>query len=132
MNITYKTNAPLKAEELAEVFKSSGINRPVEDLDRMEKMIANADILVSAWDGDQPVGIARAITDFVYSCYLSDLAVRKDYQNLGIGKELVNVLHEHLGDESMLLLLAAPSAIDYYPKIGFDKLDCAFIIPRVK
>ncbi|MDQ0195710.1 GNAT family N-acetyltransferase [Paenibacillus wynnii] len=132
MNITYKINAPLEAAEAAEIFKSSGIKRPVDDLERIGKMIANADVLVTAWDGEKPVGIARAITDFVYCCYLSDLAVRMDYQKLGIGKELVNVLQGHLGEEPMLLLLAAPSAMEYYPKIGFDKLDCAFIIPRAK
>jgi len=132
MNITYKVNAPLTAAEAADVFRSSGIKRPVDDLERIGKMIENADVLVSAWDGEKPVGIARAITDYVYCSYLSDLAVRSDYQKQGIGQELVNVLREHLGDEVMLLLLAAPSAVDYYPKIGFDRLDCAFLIPRVK
>ncbi|KGE16419.1 GNAT family N-acetyltransferase [Paenibacillus wynnii] len=132
MHITYKINAPLEAAEAAEIFKSSGIKRPVDDLERIGKMIANADVFVTAWDGEKPVGIARAITDFVYCSYLSDLAVRMDYQKLGIGKELVNVLQGHLGEEPMLLLLAAPSAMEYYPKIGFDNLDCAFIIPRAK
>lgn len=132
MNITYKINAPLEAAEVAEIFKSSGIKRPVDDLNRISKMIANADVLVSAWDGENPVGIARAITDDVYCCYLSDLAVRMDYQKMGIGKELVNVLKGHLGEEVMLLLLAAPSAMEYYPKIGFNKLDCAYIIERAK
>ncbi|MCL6604390.1 MAG: GNAT family N-acetyltransferase [Paenibacillus sp.] len=132
MNITYKINAPLEAAEVAEIFKSSGIKRPVDDLNRIGKMIANADVLVSAWDGENPVGIARAITDHVYCCYLSDLAVRMDYQKMGIGKELVNVLKGHLGKEVMLLLLAAPSAMEYYPKIGFDKLDSAFIVARAK
>ncbi|WP_410511869.1 GNAT family N-acetyltransferase [Paenibacillus sp. BR2-3] len=132
MNITYKINTPLEAAEVAEIFISSGIKRPVDDLDRIEKMIQHADILVSAWDGDQPVGIARAITDFAYCCYLSDLSVRQDYQKLGIGKGLVNVVHEHIGEEVMLLLLAAPAAMEYYPKIGFDKLDNAFMIPKLR
>lgn len=132
MTITYKINAPLTAAELADVFTSSGINRPVMDLDRLQKMIENADILVSAWDGEQPVGIARAITDYVFCSYLSDLAVRREYQKQGIGKELINVLRGHLGEEAMLLLLAAPSAMEYYPQLGFEKLVNAFLIPRSK
>ncbi len=132
MTITYKINAPLTAAELADVFTSSGINRPVTDLDRLQKMIDNADILVSAWDGEQPVGIARAITDYVFCSYLSDLAVRREYQKQGIGKELINVLRGHLGEEIMLLLLAAPSAMEYYPQLGFEKLVNAFLIPRSK
>ncbi|MRN52877.1 GNAT family N-acetyltransferase [Paenibacillus monticola] len=132
MTITYKINAPLNAAELADVFTSSGINRPVMDLDRLQRMIEYADILVSAWDGEQPVGIARAITDYVFCSYLSDLAVRREYQKQGIGKELINVLRRHLGEEIMLLLLAAPSAMEYYPQLGFEKLVNAFLIPRSK
>ncbi|ULO05776.1 GNAT family N-acetyltransferase [Paenibacillus sp. 19GGS1-52] len=132
MTITYKINAPLTAAELAAVFTSSGINRPVMDLDRLQRMIENADILVSAWDGEQPVGIARAITDYVFCSYLSDLAVRSEYQKQGIGKELINVLRGHLGEEAMLLLLAAPSAMEYYPQLGFEKLVNAFLISRSK
>lgn len=132
MTITYKINAPLTAAELAAVFTSSGINRPVMDLDRLQRMIENADILVSAWDGEQPVGIARAITDYVFCSYLSDLAVRSEYQKQGIGKELINVLRGHLGEDAMLLLLAAPSAMEYYPQLGFEKLVNAFLIPRSK
>lgn len=81
MAIEYRINAPLKAEEVADVFRSSGIKRPVGDLARIQVMIDQADLNLSAWDGDTLVGIARAITDFSYCCYLSDLAVRKEYQN---------------------------------------------------
>jgi predicted N-acetyltransferase YhbS len=95
-------------------------------------MYAGSNLIVSAWDGDKLVGLARSVTDFCYSCYLSDLAVRKEYQHQGIGKELVRLTKETIGDESMLLLLAAPSAMDYYPKIGMEKMDNAFMIKRSK
>ncbi|WP_379133988.1 GNAT family N-acetyltransferase [Paenibacillus sp. sgz500958] len=132
MTIVYRINTPLTAQQAAGIFISSGIRRPVEDLDRIARMLEHADVLITAWDGDQPVGLARAITDYAYCCYLSDLAVRKEYQKQGIGKELVNVLRGHLGEEAMLLLLSAPSAMDYYPQLGFDKLMNAFLIPRTK
>ncbi|ASA20578.1 GNAT family N-acetyltransferase [Paenibacillus donghaensis] len=132
MTITYQINTPLTAKQAADIFISSGIKRPVEDLARIGRMLEHADILVTAWDGDQPVGLARAITDYAYCCYLSDLAVCREYQQQGIGKKLIATLQEHLGEESMLLLLAAPSAIDYYPQIGFEKLTSAFLIPRSK
>lgn len=97
MTIEYRINAPLRAEEVADVFRSSGIKRPVDDLARIQVMIDQADLNLSAWDGDTLVGIARAITDFSYCCYLSDLAVRKEYQKQGIGKALLRLLREHLG-----------------------------------
>jgi ribosomal protein S18 acetylase RimI-like enzyme len=132
MTIEYKVNALLLSEDVSDVFKSSGIKRPVDDLERIQRMIENADVIISAWDGVKLVGIARAITDFSYCCYLSDLAVSKEYQKTGIGTELVRRLQEHLGDEVSLLLLSAPTAMEYYPRIGFEKTEKAFLIPRIK
>lgn len=93
-------------------------------------MIQNSDLILTAWDKDKLIGIARAITDFSYCCYLSDLAVDKDYQRAGIGKKLVEMLQNEIGDEVALLLLASPAAMDYYPRIGFEKIDNGFRIPR--
>jgi predicted N-acetyltransferase YhbS len=132
MTIQYQVNAPLQAEQVADVFRSSGIKRPVDDLDRIQSMLNHADITISAWDEETLVGLARAVTDFSYCCYLSDLAVRMEYQRNGIGKELVNLLKEQIGEEVSLLLLSAPSAMEYYPRIGFERTERAFIIPRAK
>ncbi|WP_138751429.1 GNAT family N-acetyltransferase [Paenibacillus sinopodophylli] len=128
--INYDTNRTVTAEQLSQVFEQSGIKRPFQNLERLQKMIDHADELVSAWDGDKLVGIARAITDYVYCCYLSDLAVSKDYQKLGIGKQLVEHLRAKLGPEVSLVLLSAPTALDYYPRIGFTNTDKCFVIPR--
>lgn len=128
--IVYHTDKMITAAELSQVFESSGIKRPYQDLERLQKMIENADMLISAWDGYQLVGIARAVTDFVYCCYLSDLAVNQDYQRLGIGKQLVERLKETLGPEVSLVLLSAPTAVEYYPRIGFTQTDKCYLIPR--
>jgi predicted N-acetyltransferase YhbS len=130
MQINYEFVQNLAASEVAEVFKKSGITRPVNDLDRIQRMVDHADIIVTARDNGKLVGIGRAITDYSYCCYLSDLAVDAEYQRIGIGKEIVRLIQEKLGEEVTLFLVAAPSAVDYYPKIGFDKLDRAFIIGR--
>lgn len=132
MVITYKTNTKPEAHQLSELFKSSGIKRPVEDLNRIKKMIENSNLIITAWDGDKLVGIARALSDFAYCCYLSDLAVDKEYQNQGIGHELVNEIQKLTGEESNLVLLSASEAIEYYPKIGFEKTGNAYIIHRKK
>lgn len=132
MVITYKTNAKLEAHELSDLFKASGIKRPVEDLNRVKNMIDNANLLVTAWDGEKLVGVARALSDLSYCCYLSDLAVDKEYQNQGIGHELVNEIQKLIGEESNLVLLSAPEAMEYYPKIGFEKAGNAYIIYRKK
>ena len=128
--ITYKVNDELDAVELAEVFKLSGITRPVEDLPRLQKMIEHADIIITAIEEGKVVGVARAITDYHYCCYLSDLAISRDYQGKGIGKKLVSLLKEELGEKVSLILLASEEAMEYYPKIGFESIDNGFKIGR--
>ncbi|WP_332632404.1 GNAT family N-acetyltransferase [Halalkalibacter flavus] len=129
-DVTYSIKKAVNSEDLARVFKTSGIKRPSDDLPRLQRMIDNADIMVTAWDAARLIGVARAITDFSYCCYLSDLAVDKAYQGTGIGKELVRLLQEQISEEVMLLLLSAPSAMEYYPRIGFDAIGNGFKIAR--
>jgi ribosomal protein S18 acetylase RimI-like enzyme len=130
--IQFKLDAIIKPEELSTVFKNSGIKRPSDDLPRLKRMLENADILISAWDHDKLVGIARAITDFSFCCYLSDLAVDQQYQKQGIGKELIRVTQQQISEEVAFLLLAAPAAMEYYPHIGFEKIENGYIFPRKK
>lgn len=128
--ITYKINEPLAVADVIEVYDSSGLNRPTNDPARIEQMLKNSNLIISAWDGDQLIGVARSFSDFCYATYLSDLAVRKEYQQQGIGKQLIAKTQEVIGLGSMLLLLSAPTAMAYYPKVGFDKVENGYIIPR--
>jgi predicted N-acetyltransferase YhbS len=130
MELAYKVNTPVTAQEVADLFRSSGIRRPVDQLERIQRMIDHADLTITAWEGGKLVGIARAITDYSYCCYLSDLAVDRAYQNLGIGKQLIQKLQEQLTEEVSLILLSAPNAMEYYPKVGFQKAENAFLIQR--
>ncbi|PVY41372.1 GNAT family N-acetyltransferase [Pontibacter virosus] len=130
MNISYRSDLTPDTQLIIDLYNSSGINRPTADRERIARMYANSNLIVSAWDGEQLVGIARSLTDFCYACYLSDLAVRKEYQKDGIGRKLIALTKETIGDQTMLLLLSAPAAMDYYPKVGFDKVENGFMIKR--
>lgn len=128
--IDYRINAGLDARAVAEVFQSSGIRRPVEDLTRIRRMLEHANLSVSAWDAERLIGLARALTDFSYCCYLSDIAVHKDYQRQGIGKNLVQRLREQLSDEVMVILVAAPEVMDYYKHLYFERNERVWYVPR--
>ncbi len=130
MKIQFKINAKVSAENVIEVFKSSGIIRPVDDVRRIQAMLDNSNLIISAWDGIELIGIARSLTDYHYCCYLSDLAVKKEYQKSGIGKTLIELTQNTIGEQTMLLLLSAAPAMEYYPKIGFDKVENGFTIKR--
>jgi len=130
MEVIYKFDLTPETELIIDLYKSSGINRPTSDNARIAKMYENSNLVITAWDNNKLVGISRSLTDFCYCCYLSDLAVRKEYQKHGIGKELIFLTKEKIGEQVMLLLLAAPTAMDYYAKVGFQKVDNGFIIKR--
>ena len=132
MEITYKSDSIPETEDILELYKSAGINRPVHDSERIANMYANSNLVITAWNDDRLVGIARSLTDFCYCCYLSDLAVRSDYQKHGIGKKLIALTKEKVGEGTALLLLSAPTAMEYYPKVGFGKIENGFIIKRKK
>ena len=128
--ITYEIAKSFDIEKIIEVFESSGIVRPTKEKERIKSMFENANLVYFAYDNGELIALARCVTDFSYCCYLSDLAVKKDYQKQGIGKMLIKKVKEHIGEKVALILLSASSAMDYYPKINFKKADNAFIIKR--
>jgi predicted N-acetyltransferase YhbS len=120
----------LDPADFIRVLKESSLaeRRPVDRHDVMEKMAANANLIVTASVNGEIIGIARSVTDFAYCCYLSDLAVCVDWQKQGIGKKLINETAKHLPSGCKIILLAAPGAAGYYPKIGFGQHNSAWIL----
>lgn len=128
--IHYRTGFLPPVADIIRVLEDSGIVRPTHDVARIEKMFAHANLVVTAWEGETLVGVCRALTDFSYCCYLSDLAVNKSHQGQGIGQQLIEQVKHKIGDQVALILLSAASAMSYYPGIGFDKIENGFIIKR--
>jgi predicted N-acetyltransferase YhbS len=128
--ITYRTGNDVDVSAMIDLYEAStlGARRPVGDRLRMAAMLKNASIMITAWDGDLLVGISRALSDFSYVTYLSDLAVRLSHQRSGIGKELIRRTQEAAGPNAYLILLAAPGAADYYPHIGFTHHPRAWLL----
>ena len=129
-HIVYKINASISTDEFIDILNRSslGERRPVDNKECIEAMVKNADIVVVALDGDKMVGVARSITDFSYCCYLSDLAVDEAYQHQGIGKMLIEKTKKSLTDGCKIILLSAPKATQYYPKIGFKQHPSAWVL----
>jgi N-acetylglutamate synthase-like GNAT family acetyltransferase len=130
MQITYRNDIVPETEQVIALYKSSGLVRPVDNEARIATMYRNSNLIITAWHGTILVGAARSLTDFCYCCYLSDLAVHNDYKQQGIGKALIALTQEKIGEAVTLILLSAPGAMDYYPKVGFDTIGNGFIIKR--
>jgi ribosomal protein S18 acetylase RimI-like enzyme len=124
----------LSAEAFIGVLETSGLaeRRPVAERERVETMLRHADIIVTARHAGNGrlIGVSRAITDYGFCCYLSDLAVDRAFQRRGIGRTLIDRTWDAAGRQTTLILLSAPAAVAYYPHIGMTKHDACFTFPR--
>ena len=129
--VLYSSRRRVLPDDYADLLRrcSLGSRRPVDDPARIGSMLDNANLHCSAWVGDRLVGMARSLTDFAYCCYLADLSVDEVWQRRGIGKELVCQTRLKLHPKAKIVLISAPAAIKYYPHIGFNRHDSAWVLP---
>ena len=128
--LEYRTEDDLDPREFLRVLNEStlGERRPVDDVARIEAMVRGGNLLVTARRAGVLVGVARSVTDFVYCCYLSDLAVVRAEQGTGVGRRLLEETRARLHPDATLILLSAPAATGFYPKTGMRPHDAAFVI----
>lgn len=130
MSIVYQQESSFKLDEMLALYRASGINRPTEDSARMATMLTSSNLLLTARLDGNLVGLARCLTDKAYVVYICDLLVDKAYQQQGIGKALLAAVQQATGPQVQQLLRSAPSAMQYYPQVGFTAIDNAFHIQR--
>ena len=128
--ISYRSGNDLDLDQVIALYHACtlGARRPLDDRAIAADMLRHANLVITAWDGPLLVGIARSFTDFGYVCYLADLAVRDSHQRLGIGLELIRRTRAALGPRAKITLLAAPQAVDYYPRIGFTRHESSWLL----
>lgn len=132
-NIRYQIENELALDEFVSLLNRStlGERRPVDDEDRLRAMLKHANLIVTARDGELLVGVSRSLSDFSFCTYLSDLAVDEAYQKKGIGKVLIRETKE-AAPLAKLILLSAPKAIEYYPKIGMTRHEHCYILEELE
>lgn len=131
--ITYQPDSNLNREEFISILRRStlGDRRPIDNPERIDTMLTHANLILTARDNGKIVGVVRALTDFSFCTYLSDLAVDQDYQHQGIGKELIKRTWL-AAPKAKLILLSAPAAVDYYPHIGMKRHEYCYYIDDVE
>lgn len=129
MTIEYRLGGTYEVDAVIELFVAStlGKRRPVNDRARMAAMLEHSNLVVSAWAGPLLVGLARSLSDYAYATYLSDLAVRESHQRRGIGRQLI-ACTQAAAPLATVVLLSAPAAVDYYPRIGMEPHGSAWIL----
>ena len=131
--ISYQIENNVSMQEFIDVLNRStlGERRPVNEPERIAKMLEHGNLIITARDNGVLIGVARSLTDFLYCTYLSDLAVDVSYQKQGIGKELIRLTKLET-PKAKLILLSAPKAIAYYPKIGMKQWEYCYYIDTVE
>lgn len=125
--LTFEIGFTVSVEEFRSLLLDSGLaaRRPVDEPDRLAAMLANSNVIVSARLNNKLVGVARSLSDLLFCCYLSDLAVSKDAQGRGIGARLIEETRRHVGPTVSVILNAVPVAVGFYQRIEMPALpDC--------
>ena len=128
----FALDRPVSLDEFRDLLIRSTLSerRPIDDSACLQGMLDNSDIIGTCWLGERLIGIARSVTDYHYCCYLSDLAVDRDFQSQGVGSQLISLTQGKLGPKCKIVLLSAPAASQYYPHIGFQQHSSAWVLPR--
>lgn len=134
MNIRYETKLrnELSAQAVLELFLHAGISKPNWSTERMKRALTGSSVVVTAWDEKQLVGFANAISDFAWVGYLSQLAVHPQYQGMGIGKHLLELIRVELGEEVTLIVHSAEAATQFYRSAGFEPYSNVYLLKRKK
>ncbi|MFZ1660071.1 MAG: GNAT family N-acetyltransferase [Flavobacteriales bacterium] len=130
--ISYQLEQHITVDEFRDILVRStlGQRRPIDEPERLASMLTHGNLIVTARETGKLIGIARSLTDFQFCTYLSDLAVDGSYQKMGIGTELIRQTKLATA-QAKLILLSAPNATGYYPKIGMTKFDQCFVLVDV-
>ena len=133
--IIYASEPELDVAEFRLVLVEStlGETRPVDDDARLQAMLSGANLVLTARlnvEGRPLIGVIRAITDFSWVCYISELAVSQSAQGLGIGKGLMDEARRQLGPSVAISLISMPDAVGFYERIGMKRMADAFWFSR--
>lgn len=109
-----------QADALA-LYQAVGWNMYTRDPKKLERAIAQSLSVLGAYDGDQLVGLIRAVGDGETILFIQDLIVLPSYQRQGIGRQLVNALVDQFPQVRQRVLLTddQPQTRAFYENIGF-------------
>ncbi|MER9408194.1 GNAT family N-acetyltransferase [Mesorhizobium caraganae] len=126
--IFYASEPNLESAEFYRVLAESGFGATHGEL-RLKAMLGQAGLVLTARfcePGGKMVGVLRGVTDFSWVCYISELAVSKSAQGLGIGKGLLDEARRQLGPAVAIALISTPNSVGFYQRVGMTRVADAF------
>ena len=127
--ITYRDDLRPDVEVIAQLYRSAGLRRPIDDLLRLQRFFDGSPLVWTAWADGRLVGVLRGWTDGAYDGYVCDLAVHPDWQSRGIGRALLERCCTPLPDVQWILR-ASVAAAHYYEHLGWQRIENGWVRPR--
>lgn len=120
-NIIIREDKTLPEDKLQKLYDNNGWILYTNDMKKLVRAIENSQRVLSAWKEDELIGLIRTVGDGETIVYILDILILKEYQNQGIGTELMNqILKESEGIRQKVLLTGIDSpAENLYKKTGF-------------
>ena len=116
----------LSPSRIATLYRRAPLLRSTDNPDRLWRSFEASSLVLTLWEADRLVGLARVLTDGVQTAYLCDLAVEPDVQGAGVGKRLIDeILERCRGTE--LVLRDSNLSTGFYERLGFEPVDNAWV-----
>ncbi|HWI50036.1 MAG TPA: GNAT family N-acetyltransferase [Rummeliibacillus sp.] len=125
MTITFNNGKSIDKEQLEKLYNDVQWYAYTKDLELLQQGLLQSLEVLSAWDGEQLVGLIRIVGDGLTIIYIQDILVLNDYQNQGIATQLIQKILEKYKDirQKVLLTEEAPDVRHFYEKNGFQSCD---------
>lgn len=130
MTISFHLNSLPEPQEVADLLIEGGFLRPLDDLNRVERMLDRANIIVTVRDDQRIIGFCRALSDGAYYCLIAEVVVATDYKGKKIGKTMLELVQREAGDEVNFVLTSSVEGETFYRHIGWEQIDRAFRLKR--
>jgi ribosomal protein S18 acetylase RimI-like enzyme len=117
--ITFSDRNDFDAAQLIHLYRQAPWAQQ-RALEQTRAMLANTDVVISAWDGPRLVGFGRVLTDYVYRASIWDIIVDRDYQGQKIGTEIVRRILDHPALQQVELFWLCTRMPGFYERLGFS------------
>ena len=111
----------VKPEAVVDLYMDAGWWEEGWSEDVISAMVKNSFRFVGLFEGNELVGMGRALSDGVSDAYIQDIVVRTDYRGQGWVQKIVTFLVKELRDAGVdwIGLVGAPGTKEFYEKMGF-------------
>ena len=132
MNIAYsfiRQAADSQIDKIIRLYQTAGwwTGQAHENHELIRRIVTSSHCFVLACEGNEIIGMGRAISDGISDAYIQDVAVLPEFQGQGVGTAVVKEILKQLRADGLqwIGLIAGRQSHPFYRKIGFEEMPAA-------